>query len=168
MKLNVELNNEKRSVEIKREGDRVFADIDGRKYELEVSQPEPNVYLLKNDGQVFEARVAAGKKPTDPFSVRVGDNEFDVKVFDPKRLRAAGADPEHGDGLAEIKTAMPGKVVRILTEIGAEVTKGFGVIVVEAMKMQNEIKSPKDGVVKEIRVEEGSTVNAGEILVVIE
>ena len=63
---------------------------------------------------------------------------------------------------------MPGKVVRIIAEAGAAVQKGDGIIVVEAMKMQNEMKSPKDGVVKEIRVSEGSTVNAGEVLVVIE
>jgi biotin carboxyl carrier protein len=168
MKLSAELNNEKHSLEIKRDGDKVFAEIDGRSYELEVSEPELNVYLLKNNGQIYEVRVAPGKTSTDPFSVRVGPNEFDIRVVDPKRLRSIGTDQEHGEGLAEIKTAMPGKVVRILTEVGTEVTKGFGVIVVEAMKMQNEMKSPKDGVVKEIRVVEGSTVNAGEVLVVIE
>ena len=63
---------------------------------------------------------------------------------------------------------MPGKVVRILVEQGAEVKQGEGVIVVEAMKMQNEMKAPKDGIIKEIRVAEGATVNAGDILVVIE
>ena len=63
---------------------------------------------------------------------------------------------------------MPGKVVRILKAVGDEVAKGDGVIVVEAMKMQNEMKSPKDGVIKEIRVAESDTVGAGDILVVIE
>lgn len=168
MKLQAELNSEKHAVEIKREDGKVFAEIDGRKYELEVSEPEPNVYLLKNEGKIFEVSVSAPKTPGDPFHARLGANEFDLKIVDPKRLRSVGVDQEHGDGLAEIKTAMPGKVVRILTTIGAEVQKGDGVIIVEAMKMQNEMKSPKDGTVKEIRVKEGSTVNAGEILVVIE
>ncbi|MBC7900992.1 MAG: biotin/lipoyl-binding protein [Saprospiraceae bacterium] len=63
---------------------------------------------------------------------------------------------------------MPGKVVRILVEKGAEVKKGEGVVVVEAMKMQNELKSPKDGIVKDIKIEEGATVSAGDILVWIE
>ena len=63
---------------------------------------------------------------------------------------------------------MPGKLVRILVEQGAEIKQGEGVLVVEAMKMQNEMKSPKDGVVKEIRFAEGATVNAGDILAVIE
>ena len=168
MKLNAELNNEKHTVEIKRDGDKVFAEIDGRRYELEVSEPEPNVYLLKNEGKVYEVRVAPGAKPTDPYSVRLGSNEVDIRIEDPKRLRGSGGEDQHGDGLAEIKTAMPGKVVRIIAEAGATVQKGDGIIVVEAMKMQNEMKSPKDGVVKEIRVAEGSTVNAGEVLVIIE
>jgi len=63
---------------------------------------------------------------------------------------------------------MPGKVVRILVEAGAEIKTGDGVIIVEAMKMQNELKARKDGVVKEIRFSEGSTVNAGDVLVIIE
>ncbi len=63
---------------------------------------------------------------------------------------------------------MPGKIVRILVESGAEILQGDGVIVVEAMKMQNEMKSPKDGIVKEIRFAEGETVNAGDVLAAIE
>jgi len=58
--------------------------------------------------------------------------------------------------------------VRVLAKVGAETKQGDGVIIVEAMKMQNEMKSPKDGVIKEIRFAEGATVNAGDILVVIE
>ena len=63
---------------------------------------------------------------------------------------------------------MPGKVVRIMVEKGASIERGEGVLVVEAMKMQNELKSPKNGIVKNIRVEEGSTVAAGDVLAVIE
>ncbi len=63
---------------------------------------------------------------------------------------------------------MPGKVVRVLVEEGPEVNIGDGVLIVEAMKMQNEMKSSKDGIIKEIRFAEGATVNAGDILVIIE
>src|SRR5262249_49630199 len=140
MKLNAELNNEKHAVEIKRDGDSLFAEIDGRRYELEVSEPEPNVYLLKKEGKVYEVRVARDANSSDPYSVRVGPHEMDIRIEDPKRLRGSGSDHAHGEGLAEIKTAMPGKVVRIIAEAGAGVQKGDGVIVVEAMKMQNEMK----------------------------
>ncbi len=83
-------------------------------------------------------------------------------------MKSAAGAGANADGAAEIKTAMPGKLVRILVEVGAEVKQGDGVLVVEAMKMQNEMKSPKDGIVKEIRFEEGATVNAGDVLAIIE
>ena len=63
---------------------------------------------------------------------------------------------------------MPGKIVRILTEVGAGIKHGESVLVVEAMKMQNEMKAPKDGIIKEIRFAEGANVNAGDVLAIIE
>ncbi|MET0753251.1 MAG: biotin/lipoyl-containing protein [Pyrinomonadaceae bacterium] len=168
MKLIADLNNEKHEIEIKRDGEKIFAEIDGRHYELEASEPEPNVYLFKNEGKIYEIFVSPRANATEPFQVKVKNSEFEIALTDPKRLRGAGIGAEHGEGLAEIKTAMPGKIVRVLTEQGAEIKAGEGVIVVEAMKMQNEMKSPKDGIVKEIRFSEGATVNAGDILAIIE
>ena len=167
MKFHAELGDNNHEVEIKREDGKVLARVDDRDYELEVSEPEPGVYLLKHNGKIFEASVASGRAG-EPSKVRIGSSELEIKLIDPKRLRGAGAEHEHGDGLAEIKTAMPGKVVSILLEVGSTVEKGDGVLVVEAMKMQNELKSPKAGVIKEIRVTEGAAVSAGDILATIE
>lgn len=162
MKLLAEINTEKHEVEITREGEKVYAKINGREYELEVSEVEPNVFLFKHDNQIHQIYSAPNG------IVNVGNNQFEVKIIDPKKLRGSASGDSAADGIAEIITAMPGKIVRILVEEGAEVTHGQGVIVVEAMKMQNEMKSPKDGIVKTIKVEEGATVNAGEVLVIIE
>jgi len=161
MKLNVEVDGTSREVEFTRDGSTVTATVDGREYVLNASEPEPGVFLLKHEGRVFEAY------GTDT-SVTVAGWTFETKVIDPKRLRGSGlaADSEHGH--AEIRTAMPGKVVRILKASGDAVTKGEGVIVVEAMKMQNELKSPKDGTIGDIKVAEGATVGAGDVLVVID
>jgi biotin carboxyl carrier protein len=164
MKLIAELNSEKHEIEFKRDGESLFASVDGREYELEASEVEPNVYLLKHENQVFQIFVA----PTEPALATLGNHSFEIKISDPKRLRGAGAAAGNADGAAEIKTAMPGKVVRVVVEQGAEIKQGESVLVVEAMKMQNEMKSPKDGVVKEIRVAEGATVNAGDVLAIIE
>ena len=71
-------------------------------------------------------------------------------------------------GKVEIKTAMPGKVVRILISAGATFQNGDGVKVFEAMKMQTEMRSPKDGTVTDIKVAEGDTVGAGDVLIVID
>ena len=162
MKLQAELNQQKHELEIKREGDKVFAKVDDRRYELEASEVEKDVYLFKFNHQVFQIYVSPNG------IVNVGNHQFEIVITDPKRLRGSIGAGEQTDGAAEIKTAMPGKVVRILVEQGAEIKQGEGVIVVEAMKMQNEMKAPKDGIIKEIRVAEGATVNAGDILVVIE
>ena len=162
MKLIAELNHEKHEVEIKHDGEKVFAKIDGREYELEAAEVEPNVWLFKHDNQIHQLYVAPNG------IVNVGNNQFEIKLVDPKRLRGSASADESAEGKVEIKTAMPGKIVRILIEEGAEVLQGDGIIVVEAMKMQNEMRSPKDGTVTEIRFAEGDTVNAGDVLVIIE
>lgn len=168
MKIQAEIGDDKLELEITREDKKVFARVDDHKYELEASEPEPNVFLLKNGGKIYQVYVSPQPNSDGRTDVTVGTNEFAVKLIDPKRLRGSGTDHEHGHGAAEIKTSMPGKVVRILASAGDAVEKGEGVIVVEAMKMQNEMKSPKGGVVKEIRVAENATVGAGDVLVVIE
>jgi biotin carboxyl carrier protein len=167
MKLEARTGEDAFQLDIRVEDDKVFAKVDDREYELEASEVEPGVYLLKNNGRVYQVSVStpAAKGFQE---VNVGGSNFEIDIIDPKRLRGSGSDHGHSGGHAEIKTAMPGKVVRILAGVGQAVEKGSNVIVVEAMKMQNDMKSPVDGVVKEIRVEEGSTVNAGEVLVVIE
>ncbi len=169
MKLTAELNNETHEVEITpSDGLSLTAEIDGRVYELEASEPEPNVYLLKHQNKIYQIFVSPNEKTGEPFAVNVGSRNYEIKIYDPKRLRGSGAGGGQAEGTSEIKTAMPGKVVRVLVEAGAEVKQGDGVIIVEAMKMQNEMKSPKDGVIKEIRFAEGATVNAGDVLAIIE
>jgi len=168
MKLIAELDNEKHEISLKQNGENVSAEIDGRAYEIEAHEVEPNVYLLKHANKVYEIFVAPNERSNEPVQVNVAGNNFEIKLTDPKRLRGTSGANEHGDGSAEIKTAMPGKLVRVLVEAGAKVEKGDGILVVEAMKMQNEMKAPKDGTVKEIRFAEGATVNAGDVLAIIE
>ncbi|MBA2495273.1 MAG: biotin/lipoyl-binding protein [Acidobacteria bacterium] len=130
--------------------------------------PEPNVYLFKHAGKIYQIFVSPRQTTSELSSVNVGSHNFEIKIIDPKRLRGTSGASEHAGGAAEIKTAMPGKLVRVLVKVGAEIKQGDGVLVVEAMKMQNEMKSPKDGIVKEIRFAEGATVNAGDVLAIIE
>jgi biotin carboxyl carrier protein len=168
MKLHAEIDGNKHEVDFTREDAKVFARVDDREYELEASEPEPGVFLFKHEGRVYEASVVRSKSDTGTVQVRVGTYEFEVRLTDPKRLRGVGSGADHSDGLVEIKTAMPGKVVRVLTEPGAVVEKGDSVLVVEAMKMQNELKSPKAGTIRDVRVAEGDAVGAGDILATIE
>jgi len=167
MKLVAEIGQEKLEITIRRAGDTIFAAVNDKNYELEAHQTAPNTYLFKLDGKVYECYVSP-ETANNLTHVSVGQNSYEFKLTDPKRLRGAGAAHAHGEGVAEIVTQMPGKVVRVLVKVGDEVKTKDGVIVVEAMKMQNEMRSPKDGTVKEIRFNEGETVNSGDILVVIE
>ena len=168
MKLQAEIGNKQYGIELIRNEDKISATIDGEVYEVELSEPEPNIYLIKRDGKVYEAFVAPIERHDQPRVVTINERDIEIKLIDPKRLRGSTGVGEQADGLAEIRTAMPGKVARVLVETGSSVEKGDGVIVVEAMKMQNELKSPKAGIVKEIRAEEGATVSAGDILATIE
>ena len=167
MKVIVDIEDSKQEVEIVRDGSNLSARVGDRKYAIEVSEPEKNVFLLKNSGKIFEALVSPAPA-TSTMRVRIGTSEFEAAIIDPKRLRGSKSSDDDESGRAEVKTAMPGKVVRILVAVGDTVQKGDGVIVVEAMKMQNEMKSPKDGVVNEIRVAESETVGAGDVLVIID
>ena len=162
MKLQATIGGEKHEVETRRGGEKVFARVDDREYELEASEVEPNVFLLKHENRIYQIYVAPNG------FVNIGDHQLEITLSDPKRLRGASAAGAGIDGVSEIKTAMPGKLVRVLVEVGAEIKQGEPVLVVEAMKMQNEMKSPKDGTVKEIRFAEGATVNAGDVLAIIE
>ncbi|MDT7780680.1 MAG: hypothetical protein QOC99_3192 [Acidobacteriota bacterium] len=171
MKLNAEIDGEKIALDVRREGERVFADVGGRRYEIEARRVGEDEYLLLREGRVYVCRVgaetgAAGVRGA--LQVSVGGREYGVKLTDPKHLRGARVAAGHDAGRAQVIAPMPGKVVRVLVEEGQSVEAGQGLVVVEAMKMQNELKSPKAGTIAELRAESGATVNAGDVLAVIE
>lgn len=168
MKLDAAIGDYQGEIEIRADSGRVFAEIDGRRYELEVHESGVGAYLLISDGQVFECRVEGRVESGKPVDVIVGTNSYSILLTDPRKLRSATATSAHGDNAARIIAPMPGKVVRILVEMGTEVAAGDGILVVEAMKMQNEMKSPKAGKVVALNVEPGATVNGGDVLAVIE
>ena len=113
----------------------------------------------------YEARRDAGESQQ---RIVIGEESFTYEVRDPRSLGARRAKAASHDGPKKIKAPMPGKVVRIIAAEGTHVEAGQGVVVIEAMKMQNEMKSPKSGVVKKILASEGTTVNAGDALAEIE
>ena len=169
MKLKAELAGQHYELSIQRDGETVSADVDGRHYELEFRDSETSQYLLLEDTRVYDCRIEhrTAQQP-ETYVVHVGTGSYQIQVLDPRRLRSAQSSGAHHHGSAEIIASMPGKVVRVLVEVGAQVEAGAGIVVVEAMKMQNEMKAPKAGVVVSINTEEGATVNAGDVLAVIE
>jgi biotin carboxyl carrier protein len=168
VKLNAELTGQNHEVTIRCEDQRVFAAVDGRQYELELRETNAAEYLLLENNRVYGCRVVKSREQRDSFAVNVGTHSYAIRVTDPKRLRSAQSSGGHDHGAAQVLAPMPGKVVRVLVEVGAQVEAGAGVVVVEAMKMQNELKSPKAGTVVAINAKVGSTVNAADVLAIIE
>jgi biotin carboxyl carrier protein len=119
--------------------------------EASVLEVEPGVYSILLDGQSFEVRTA----------------DLDVEVEDPRAPRSAA---KHAglEGPQAVAAPMPGKVVRVLVGLGDSVERGQGLVVIEAMKMQNEMKAPKQGRVVSIGAVEGATVAAGDVLATVE
>ena len=138
--------------------------LDGRDVEVDAVLARPDVVSLRVGNRVYEVKCehAAGD-----LQLWVGSARFAAEVRDPRSLRGRTRTADHS-GAKKLAASMPGKVVRLLAREGSVVEAGAGVMVVEAMKMQNEIKSPKKGKVQKILVREGTAVNAGDILAIVE
>jgi biotin carboxyl carrier protein len=137
----------------------------GATREAQVSEPEPGMFTVIINDRVY--RCALEESPGGAVEVVVNGKRIPVAARDKKHLRGqAGA--AAASGQVKLLAPMPGKVVRVLLNAGDEVAARQGVLVVEAMKMQNEVQSPKAGKIAEIKVSEGQTVNAGDVLAVIE
>ncbi len=150
-----------RKVELTRkEGGKLLATVDGRLYALNLTEPQPFVYSILVDGVSHEAivQIRDGR-----CRVRIGASVFEVVPDEPGGRKA---DPGGREG--SVRAVMPGRVLRVHVKPGEEVRLRQGLLVIEAMKMENEITAPRDGVIKEIKVGAGKTVETGDILVVIE
>ena len=126
-----------------------------------IEQIDASTYSVLIEGRSYRAQLSAKGE------VIVNGRTFALDVHDPRKLRGRGS-ADNGSGRKTIVAPMPGRVIRILIEKGQEVEAGQGLIVVEAMKMQNEMKSPRAGKVLEVRTTTGAAVSAGEALLVIE
>lgn len=152
-------------LDISRDEQRWLCTIDGETVEADALVTRPDVLSVVIGGKAYE--VKRERTPADTH-LWVKNSRFAVEVQDPRSLRSRKAKSGSTEGPQKITAPMPGKIVRILAPAGAAVEAGQGIIVVEAMKMQNEMKSPKSGAVKQVLVAEGATVNAGDVLAIIE
>lgn len=164
MKLELRIGDRARNIEIERHGAQFHFCIDGRFVAADVMQVQPEVYSVLIDGEAFEARIDYG---ASGLRVQIDGREFPITIADPRQWRRDHNRIAVAEGHQQIISSMPGKVVRVMVRAGDAVETGQGLLVVEAMKMQNEIKSPKAGKIERIAVQEGQTVNAGEVLAVI-
>ena len=151
-------------LELERGEGRWLCRLDGRAIEVDAVLARPDVLSLLIGNQAYEIK---SERVANDWNLWVGSARFAAEVRDPRSLRSRirAADDR---GPRKVTAPMPGKVVRVLVREKSEVEAGSGVVVVEAMKMQNEIKSPKKGTIQKLLVSEGAAVNAGDVLAIVE
>jgi biotin carboxyl carrier protein len=166
MKYEIAINGSRRSVEFAPPMDgasRVTFTVDGRLVEADAIRISRGAYSILIGGRSLEV---TAQETANELLLRASGREFHMEIFDPRswrRGRGAGIELE---GRQQLVAPMPGKVVRVLVAAGQRVSAGQGLLVIEAMKMQNEIRSPKSGTVENL-AREGQTVNVGEILAIV-
>ena len=139
----------------------------GRPREADWSEVSPGLYSILIGGRSFEVRVTRrpGQFPggQTPYAVTLGNGHYLVEVRD-ARLRRRAAPTLSSEGPQEIVAPMPGKIVKILVGENQQVGSGEGLLVIEAMKMQNELRAPRPGRVEKIHIREGTGVETGAAL----
>lgn len=135
--------------------------VDGRPMRVDARMLEPGVLSLVVEGRQYRCVL-------DGDGVWIGNKRFGFLADDPRSLQGRRGVSGGAEGPRAVKAPMPGRVVRVLVAAGDEVAEGQGVAVIEAMKMQNELRSPKAGRVSRVAVAVGDTVGSGDVLAVVE
>ncbi len=158
------IDGKKHRLDLNRADEHWSCQFDGREVEVDAVLARPDVLSLRIGNRAYEVK---SERVAGETHVWIGNTRFAVEVRDPRSLRGRIRAVDDR-GPKKLTAPMPGKIVRVLVSEGDEVEAGAGVLVVEAMKMQNEIKSPKKGRIQRILVGEGAAVNAGDVLAVVE
>lgn len=153
---------------IKKEGSKATIQIDEKIYDVDIVMVEEGVYSIIHEGKSYNIEMIQGNGPKNYFvNTYYSSHELDIIDAQSRYQQNRNKDGLHsGDKI--ISTPMPGKVVRIPVSEGDVVEKGATLIVISAMKMESEYKSPADGIVKKIYVKEGDTINGHQSLIEIE
>jgi biotin carboxyl carrier protein len=154
-----------RVIELERDASGWHVTLDGKPLAVDAVEIAPNTISILLDGRSFEISVTP--TPDGKLKLQTGAQEFTAEVIDPRAWSGRRHGSVEAEGRQQILAPMPGKVVRLLVREGDHVEAGQGLLVVEAMKMQNEIRSPKGGTVERVLAQEGQPVNAGEVLCVV-
>ncbi|MBI2368361.1 MAG: acetyl-CoA carboxylase biotin carboxyl carrier protein subunit [Deltaproteobacteria bacterium] len=154
-------------VEIEETGKSVYrVSVDGNEFVVDGKKTGRTNYSLIVDNRSFEIEVDNAE---DEYRVLVDGRSYHVHLVDERRVRVGdGQSDSQIQGRQRVSVPMPGKVIAVLVAEGDVVEKGHGLVIVEAMKMENEVRSPIAATVKDIRVKAGETVEGGAVLVIIE
>jgi biotin carboxyl carrier protein len=155
------------TVEIEESSKSVYrVSVDGHEFVVDGKKTGRTNFSLIVDNRSFEIEV---DNHEDEYRVLVDGRNYHIQLVDERRVRVGGESAgAQAQGRQKVSVPMPGKVIAILVAEGDAVEKGQGLVIVEAMKMENEVHSPIAGEVKEIKVKTGDTVEGGAVLVIVE
>lgn len=162
MHYTVSIDGKSCEVELAATGRKWSCQVDGREIVIDFVPLGENAGSLLISGQSFTVR-----RDVDS-GIFVGPNRYQVSIDDPRSWQGRRRRESAHAGPQKLKASMPGKIVRILAQEGDDIQAGQGVVVVEAMKMQNEIRSPRAGKLQKVLAREGANVNPGEVLAIVE
>jgi biotin carboxyl carrier protein len=165
MTYEVLIDGKSHRLELNRTEDGWDCALDGKSIHLDAVIARPDVLSILIDGKAYEVK---RERSAVDMHLWVGPARYSVELRDPRSLRSRKGTGADAQGARKLLAPMPGKVVRVLAAQGTTVEAGQGVLVVEAMKMQNELKSPKKGIVQRVLAAEGAAVNAGDVLAIVE
>jgi biotin carboxyl carrier protein len=165
MNLTARLGDDDYALLIRREKDSGYiVVIDGEEYHLDLTEPETNLYSVLVGDNAYEVVV---RLDGEMVNVDVAGRRYEVTVEDP--MTALTRSSRFAvDGTQVVRSAMAGKILEVMVKVGTEVSQGDALLVIEAMKMENEIRSPKDGTVTHVHVTPGQTIESGTDLLIVE
>ena len=165
MRIAVKIRDSEKIVDVSTMNGRPSFSVDGREIKADVVEVAPTVYSILIGGRSFEVHIKE-VPGFDPSAVIAG-REYPFGIRDDRQWRRKWGAALELEGKQQVVASMPGKIVRLLVGAGEAVKAGQGLMVIEAMKMQNEVRSPKTGTVERLVVKEGQAINAGETLAIV-
>ena len=142
----------------KQENGKLLVEIDGKETELDVKKLSDSQYSVLQGEESHDVAVISSDTQWQSF---IGDKKVQFTLKDEKQIRREQSSGGTGEASGDVIAPMPGKVVEVEVKEGDPVTKGQGIIIVEAMKMQNEFKAPIDGIIQSIHVNPGDAIEGG-------
>jgi biotin carboxyl carrier protein len=138
-----------------------------RDYRVDCLEPQPNLFSLLIDGRSFEVDVDV-EDASDRYAVVIQGDHFDIEMMEEKKKKLAMKLTRGASGRQNLKSPMAGNVRQVLAQPGDRVAPGQVLLILEAMKMENEIKSPIEGIVSSMTARSGTAVAAGDPLCIVE
>lgn len=161
MKYTTIVNNEQFEVEIQRDGS-VF--VNGKRHEVDWLELPESLYSMIKDNKSIEVAI---DENDGNYNVLLEGRLYEAQVLDQRAMLMLGRKGGLKLDSGEINAPMPGLIIDVLVNVGDEVNEGDTVIILESMKMQNELKAPRTGAVQAIQCEQGDTVDKGALLITI-